>query len=183
MPKVVVTEEQWIRLGVDYFSVGGEEALVIEKMAKQLKCSKSSFYWYFSNRESFIQKIIGYWQERATEQVIATVEKNESVDEKIKILLTTMFSRRQDNDLQFYLRRLGQRDNSYKNVLLTIEEKRINYFVELLQSKGFTEQLAREKSELIYYYYLGWFERTKYDQLNDREVERQVALIYSHIIH
>lgn len=182
MPKILVTEEQWVQLGVELFSTGGADALVVEKMAKQLKCSKSSFYWYFKDRESFLHKIFEHWRKLATEAVIRTVETSQTPADKIRTLLTTMFEHRQGNDFMFYLRRLGQRENGYREALEAIEEQRMAYFSSLLQEAGCPRQAAREKAELVYHYYLGWFERSKQAVLDDDEARRQVKLIWEHVL-
>ncbi|MET3292934.1 UNVERIFIED_CONTAM: AcrR family transcriptional regulator [Brevibacillus sp. OAP136] len=183
MPKIIATEEEWVRLGVAYFSTGGEEALVIEKMAKQLACSKSSFYWYFKNRESFIGKIIGYWQRQATELVIESVESNANAEQKIRALLVSMFADRSGNDFMFYIRRLGQREAAYGRVLQAIEQKRMDYMAALLQAKGYCERTSREKAELIYHCYLGWLERNKYTEVTELETMQQVELIYAQLLN
>ncbi|MCY9514340.1 TetR/AcrR family transcriptional regulator [Paenibacillus apiarius] len=178
MPKIVVTKEDWIQKGQKYFAMGGSESLLIEKMARELGCSKSSFYWYFGNREEFITCIVNDWVERATNEVIDRTLTEESIDTQIKNLLTAMFSTTEAGDFVFYLRRLGQEHERYQQWLDTIEHKRIDFMLFLLQAKGLSYQSAQQKAFVIYHFYLGWHERNKHRKHLD-DTAKLVELLWN----
>ncbi|WP_019419803.1 TetR/AcrR family transcriptional regulator [Paenibacillus sp. OSY-SE] len=168
MPKIVVTKEEWIQKGQKYFSIGGSEALLIEKMARELGCSKSSFYWYFGNREEFITCVVDDWVKRATHEVIDHTLTEGNIDNQIKKLLTAMFSTTSAGDFVFYLRRLGQENERYQQLLDTIENKRVDFMISLLQARGLSEKSAQQKAFVMYHFYLGWYERNKHrEHLDD----------------
>ena len=48
----------WIIKGYEIFALFGEEGLVIEKLAKEVGISKSSFYHHFADLNIFIEKIL-----------------------------------------------------------------------------------------------------------------------------
>ncbi len=48
MPKIIVTEEQWIQKGIERFEQGGIEQLVIEKMVSRfLRMQQEQFLLVF----------------------------------------------------------------------------------------------------------------------------------------
>lgn len=50
--------EIWIIKGYEIFAMLGEKGLIIEKLAKEVGKSKSSFYHHFTDLEIFIEKIL-----------------------------------------------------------------------------------------------------------------------------
>ncbi|UPK47071.1 TetR/AcrR family transcriptional regulator [Paenibacillus pabuli] len=177
MPKIIVTEEQWVQQGIERFEQGGAEQLVIEKMAVSLGCSKSSFYWYFSSRDSFIQQIVETWRELTTQQVIADSNVHATADERIVKVLTRMFGTTQRGDFLFYLRKLSLKDDAYRVVLNEVEQLRMEFMQQLLIQKGMQPERAFQKSWMLYHYYLGWYERHKQEKLGNEEIRRHVEMI------
>lgn len=163
MPKIVATKEDWIEKGVAYFASGGAEALAIERMARELGCSKSSFYWYFGNREEFIESIVYDWAVRTTERVISQSVTEEPIDEQIKQALRALFADAGDDDFRLHLRKLGREVPPYATLLTALEAKQMDFIRSLLQERGESAAIARRKASVIYHFYLGWHERYKYE--------------------
>ncbi|WP_080832283.1 TetR/AcrR family transcriptional regulator [Cohnella massiliensis] len=182
MPKIMVTEDQWIRLGMERFSQGGAEALVIEKMALALKCSKSSFYWYFSDRKTFVRRIVDEWIDRSTKQVMEAASSPASAEEKLAELLRQMFAATRKGDFLFYLRRLSAKEPAYRKVLEAMEHARMKFAAGLFAKLGMSAEDATSKAWILYHYYLGWYERHKLDRIAEEDVLRHVNSIRKRLI-
>jgi len=182
MPKIIVTEDQWLQLGTERFSNGGVEALVIENMAGALKCSKSSFYWYFANRPTFIRRLVDRWVEQSTEQVIRASLQHAAAEDKMNQLLYEMFAVTQKGDFLFYLRKLSEQESVYEEVLDQIEQVRLNLAKELFMELGFSDEMADSKAWILYHYYLGWYERHKQHQLQNDDVLSHIARLRKHLV-
>lgn len=183
MPKIVATEVDWIKLGLQKFAEGGVDALVIEQLAKLLGSSKTSFYWYFKNRSSFVDRIADYWHQHATNSIIAHIEahQTEAPEQQVKQLLSVMFSSNEGKDFVYHLRKLGASDPTYEKMLHQIEQQRIAYMSSLLNRCGLSAEEADKTSEILYNYYLGWYERNKHRTLSSQEAEQQIALLFPFI--
>ena len=182
MPKIIATEEDWLKLGLKYFSTGGVKALNVEKMATKLGCSKSSFYWYFDNRDIFINKMLNYWVSVSTDALVAEAENNHTPSRKLYSLLQQVFTDKRGQDFMFYLRKYAQTNAEAKVILDETERARTAYLAVLLVQMGLEVSAAHEKSEMIYAYYLGWYEQHKYQHFNvEAESERQIRLLIDHL--
>lgn len=182
MPKTVATENQWLDAGLALFAVGGIDALVVERMAHSLSCSKSSFYWYFKDREAFLDTMIRRWIDRATTSVIVGSEQEPAAESKIRSLLAVMFEDKNSKNTMFHLRQLGASRIAYEQMLDEVEKTRIRYMTSLLLQLQFDEVSAREKAEMIYDYYLGWYERNKLTEASENEAAEQVRLVWTHLV-
>lgn len=174
MPKIIVTEDQWIHKGMVRFAQGGAEALIIEKMAVGFGCSKSSFYWYFRNRNIFIQRIVDTWCQWTTMEVMQTAAAQGTVEQQIFNLLYQMFSVTQKGDFLFYLRKHSVKEPDYIVILDEMEQARLKFAQELFMMTGLPFEIAFQKSWILYHYYLGWYERHKHLSLTADEVRQHV---------
>lgn len=182
MPKKIASEADWTELGLRFFAQGGPDALVVERLAKTIGSSKTSFYWYFKDRASYIDRIVDLWHERHTAAIIER-QRKEGRDAKrsVKELLGVMFGSVQGGDFLFHLRRLGLSEPRYAARLEEVERQRLRHMEGLLKQCGFAEERARDAAELAYHYYLGWHERNKWGNVTPEpeETARQVELLLS----
>ncbi|WP_063847711.1 TetR/AcrR family transcriptional regulator [Bacillus sp. FJAT-28004] len=179
MPKIVATELDWIKLGMQKFAEGGVEALVVEQLAKQLSSSKTSFYWYFKNRVLYVERIVNYWHEQTTTSIIAHIQQHDNLEpmQKVRRLLSVMFSTVEGKDFVYHFRKLGTTSSAYAELLHQIEQQRLDYMRNLLVASGLLEDEARNTAELLYSYYLGWYERNKHRTLNPEKARQQIDLL------
>ncbi|MFF2886741.1 TetR/AcrR family transcriptional regulator [Paenibacillus sp. NPDC057967] len=182
MPKKIATEEDWIQLGFAQFAEGGEGALVIERLARSLGTSKTSFYWYFKDRASFLRRIIDEWRQRSTASLITDSSLDGlSAQEAILIVLQGMFAPNQSRDFLYHLRRLGHSTPNYAEQLAQIETARLSHMSALLAAMGHPPGIAGHKAELLYSYYLGWHERQHGREQHAAESEAAIALIWPYL--
>ncbi len=159
------------------FAQSGVNGLVIEKMSSELGCSKSSFYWYFKNRNEFITRLIERWVELSTQQVILSSSEPEKAEDQMTKMLIQMFSGTRKGDFLFYLRKLSEEVPVFHIMLETIEQTRMSYATALFRKVGMDPEVAEQKSLILYHYYLGWYERFKKDQVEDEELYRHIRML------
>ncbi|WP_042168737.1 TetR/AcrR family transcriptional regulator [Paenibacillus gorillae] len=164
------------------FAEGGVNGLVIEKMAIELGCSKSSFYWYFKNRNEFISRLIERWVELSTQQVILNSSEPEKAEDQITGMLIQMFSVTRKGDFLFYLRKLSAEAPAFHTMLETIEQTRMSYAAALFRKAGLDPEAAEQKSHLLYHYYLGWYERFKQSQVDDEELNLHISMLRAQLL-
>lgn len=178
MPVTKVKPEDWVDAGIKLFSDGGVKAISIEKMAKMLNCTKGSFYWYFKSREGFLAKMLEYWVLTiGTESYFKETKNYNSPAEKFRAIMRHLFKRRDDKDTMFYLRHYAQQNDKVKIFVDMVEQRRIDYLEDLLQDMGLDPESARARAEVLYHYYIGWYERHKFDETNKQEIERQIDVL------
>jgi AcrR family transcriptional regulator len=60
------SKEEWLRVALDTLDEEGVEALRVERIAKKLGVSRSSFYWYFKDRNDLRDQLIDLWEYEST---------------------------------------------------------------------------------------------------------------------
>ena len=60
----------WILKGYEMFALHGESSIKVERLAKEVGISKSSFYHYFADLEIFIDSLLDYHLEQSRKMAV-----------------------------------------------------------------------------------------------------------------
>lgn len=69
------SREGWLQAGYQALIDSGIDAVRIQPLAKQLALSRTSFYWFFEDREALLQALIDGWEERTTGPLVAATQE------------------------------------------------------------------------------------------------------------
>ncbi len=177
MPKNIATREDWLNLGLKRLNNKDKSALVVEKMAKSLGVSKTSYYWYFKTRNDFLLELAEHWVKEGTVSYIKASKKYKSDKEKLFHLTKEVFVRGHSlNSIRFW-RDISKENSAIENIVKNVEIQRIEYIQSLLVLR-FDDDEARNRADILYHYYLGWSERHRSIAIDESEFN----LIWENII-
>jgi len=166
MPKIIATKEIWIKLGYETFAQQGITGIVIEKMARELKVNKSSFYWHFKTKKDFIDAIVLYWIYTETEAIIKQAEKSKNINEKWNNFLIIAFKNDPYLEFIFHLKRYAVKQREIQVIIDEIDKKRLAFVSDLLEELGYSKQEAITKSSIFYKYLIGYHEMIRHKKQN-----------------
>lgn len=180
MPALKVDKKKWLKLGVEYFSTSGKHGINVEKMAEKLDCNKSSFYHHFKTKKNFLNEMIQYWYADSMLPIINEVEEIEDPKLRFERFLILGFKDKSRKDLMFYLRKEAETNSSLNNLLVDLKKTRIEYGVKLIQNLGYSLNEAKLKAEILYLFYIGWYEINKASK-NQEDINDAINLIKTFI--
>src|SRR6218665_3979142 len=64
------SQEGWLGAAYEALLDSGVEAVKIQPLAKKLKLSRTSFYWFFEDREQLLAALIGLWRDKNTGNLV-----------------------------------------------------------------------------------------------------------------
>ena len=64
------SSEGWLEAAYDALLEGGVDAVKILPLAKRLKLSRTSFYWFFRDREELLAALIAKWRDKNTGNLV-----------------------------------------------------------------------------------------------------------------
>ena len=158
MPKVVASKQDWVKLGYKLFSQQGISGIVIEKMAKTLKCNKSSFYWHFKTKKDFIDVLVQHWVETETNKIISYTEHSKTPQEKFDLFLTIAFKSGPYMEFIFFLKKYATKHPHIQAIIDNVNKKRIHYGIDLFRDLGMSEEESTVKASIFYRYLIGYHE-------------------------
>ncbi|GAB4245746.1 MAG: hypothetical protein Tsb0034_24380 [Ekhidna sp.] len=179
MPKVVAEKRDWIKLGFELFANHGEAGIIVDKMVAKLKCNRSSFYWHFKSKKGFIREIVDYWMDFDTEAIIALTEKSQSPKVKLKSLVATVFHKDPQMDFVFYLKRYAQKDDTIRDLIDQVDQRRMKYVSDIFQELGYSKKDAELKASIFYKYLIGYHEMIRYRN----QPKDYVKIVFDELTH
>lgn len=180
MPEVSTRTVDWLRAGVDLFAQNGMNGLKVEALVQKLGSSTDEFYFHFRNQQELFEEMIQYWRRTKTTGPIETFTKV-AVEYRIEKLVDVVFADRTLHDFLFYLRQLAQESKKIADLLEEIEEERIESTRHIFNGLGFGLKEIDLKVEILYSFYLGWYERHKYKKFTP-SLRTQVLEQISHLV-
>ena len=64
-----VSKHEWLEKGLELLESEGIAAVRIDRLARELKTSRSGFYWHFKDRAELCESMLAYWAHEFTEIV------------------------------------------------------------------------------------------------------------------
>ena len=65
-----ISKAEWLKAAMSALEREGVNAVKIDRLSKDLKTSRSGFYWHFENRAELLKEMLTYWRAEYTETVI-----------------------------------------------------------------------------------------------------------------
>jgi AcrR family transcriptional regulator len=169
---------QWIDAGLKALAAGGVEAVRVEKIAQALQITKGSFYWHFKDRGALLEALLHAWKTRATDDVIAEVEKpGGDARTRLRSLFSITF--KSDGRLDRAVREWAGKDPLALAAQDHIDRRRVGYVAALFEELGFAPMEAKARARFVYHALIGRFTlaaRARQQQANE-EFEAIFAML------
>jgi AcrR family transcriptional regulator len=148
--------QDWIDAGLRAMTDGGVDAVRVERLAAALHVTKGSFYWHFEDRGALLAALLVAWQERATSDVIAHVEKAAgAASDRLRNLFTIVAQ--DDGRLDQAIRAWAAQDGKVRSAQRLVDQKRLGYVDNLFCELGFAPPDATARARLVYHSLIGQF--------------------------
>ncbi|BAB75427.1 TetR/AcrR family transcriptional regulator [Nostoc sp. PCC 7120 = FACHB-418] len=153
---IKLERQDWINAGLKVLAEGGIEAVRVEPLAKLIKVTKGSFYWHFKNRDDLLEAILQEWVKGETNNLIERVETIGG-DATTKLLHLFEFAIQIDGRLENAIRAWATKAANVAEIMLQVDQSRLNYTQNLFLQVGFTPLEAKVRAQMAYYSLVGEF--------------------------
>lgn len=152
---VTLTTFDWIKAGFRALESEGHSAIKAERLARQLKVSKGSFYWHFNTIADLKTEMLKFWQQAATKNIIAQVETN-ARSAKVQLKQLVIHSSEQNNPefggryLEPAIRDWARYDANVAQFVYAIDKSRLDFVRILFSETGQDNATAKQSSHILY---------------------------------
>ncbi len=156
---VKATREDWLDLALSVLAVEGVANVAVLNLSERLEVSRSSFYWYFKNRDELLDALLDRWDRLNTRSIVneaseraATV--NEAVCNVFRCWVNpAIFSPR----LDFAVREWARRSASVRRSLDRSDRVRTEALKALFVRFGYDDEDALVRARVLYYMQIGYY--------------------------
>jgi AcrR family transcriptional regulator len=150
-----LSANDWLDQGLRTLAKHGFTALKAEPLAKAMGVSRGSFYWHFADIGAFRRAILEHWRDVAVERIIADIEALPPEGNATEALLNRAFGGKPPL-LESAMRSWAARDAVARAAVQAVDQRRMDYIEKLLTGSGMSAEVARPRTQILYWAFLGF---------------------------
>lgn len=165
---VKVTRQDWLDAARAMLVSDGIDSVKILTLAGRMQVSRSSFYWYFKDRDALLQALLDDWLSTNTRAIVTAAEARAAT---ITGAVCTVFKafidpRRFDVRLDFAIRDWARRSGQVRRVLDASDGQRIAALTAMFARFGYDDAESLIRARVLYYMQIGY---------NDADLQESMA--------
>lgn len=151
-----LSREEWVKAATKVLATSGIDQVRVDKLAKQLKITRGSFYHHFTSRNDLLLSILDNWRLRATEAVIQRIQSatNDPV-EQITTLMNLPITGKgaaEGASIEISIRAWARRDKLARSAVEEVDKYRLTFINGIFINLGHTPDRADDLGHLVYSY-------------------------------
>ncbi len=159
------TREDWLRVALEVLVRDGIDRVRVLELARTLDCARSSFYWYFENRDALLDAVLEHWQSSNTR---ALVESAGAPAETVNFAVAHLMARWVapgwfDTPLDLAVRDWSRHSARVRRAVQASDATRIAAIAAMFARFGYPGPEAEVRGQILYFHQFG------YDALDRRE--------------
>lgn len=152
------SQDVWLDAAFETLLESGIDSVRILPLAKRLKLSRTSFYWFFKDRESLLEALIERWREKNTQGL---VHQTEAYAENIVEAMLNVFDcwldpNLFDSPLEFAMRSWALQSAPVVSEIEAADATRIEALTRMFQRYGYDSLAANVRGRTIYLTQIGY---------------------------
>ncbi len=162
----------WFEAAIEILLESGIESVKISSLAKKLNLSRTSFYWFFANRQELLSALLAAWKEKNTGSI---VQRSQAYADSLAEAALNIFDcwideSLFDSKLEFAIRSWSLQSASIEQAVKHADEIRLQALVKMFKCYGFNDIEADVHSRTIYLVQIGYITMQTQESLSERMV-------------
>ena len=156
---VKATRDDWLEVALSVLAIEGVDHVTVLSLSERLGVSRSSFYWYFKNRDELLGALLDRWDELNTRSIVASTEEpaasvTQAVCNVFRCWINPLiFSPR----LDFAVREWARRSAHVRKALERSDRIRTEAVKALFLRFGYEDEDALVRARVLYYMQIGYY--------------------------
>ena len=156
---VKATRDDWLDLALSALAAEGVAHVTVLALSERLGVSRSSFYWYFKNRDELLGALLARWDSLNTRSIVSQADEpaasvNEAVCNVFRCWVNpAIFSPR----LDFAVREWARRSAGVRRALDRSDSVRTEALKALFVRFGYEAEDALVRARVLYYMQIGYY--------------------------
>ncbi len=152
------SHEGWLEAAYDSLLESGVESVKILPLAKRLNLSRTSFYWFFKDREELLDALVARWRERNTGNL---VKQSEAYAESLAEAMLNVFDcwlnkNLFDSQFEFAIRSWALQSPDILAEVQAADQTRIEALSRMFMRFGYDESPADVRARTTYLVQIGY---------------------------
>jgi len=153
------SRQDWIDLALRTLIDGGVEKIKVLTLAKGLGVSRSSFYWFFKDRQDLLDQLLDHWERTNTTAIVEHADRPATTiaEAVLNVFECWIDTRLYSPRLDFAIRDWARRDVSVRSRLDAAETTRVEALTAMYERQGFDPRAAMIQAKTLYFMQVGYY--------------------------
>lgn len=177
--------EGWLEAAYDSLLESGVDSVKILPLAKRLNLSRTSFYWFFKDREELLSALITRWREKNTGNL---VKQSEAYAESLAEAMLNVFDCWLNKDLfdsqfEFAVRSWALQSPDIVDEVQRADQTRLEALGRMFTRFGYGEAAADVRARTTYLVQIGYISMQSKEDLFTRmqRIPEYIAIYTGHV--
>ena len=152
------SREGWLEAALAALVAGGVDAVKILPLARTLRLSRTSFYWFFKDREALLLALADLWERRTTAELVAATRAYAETEAEAMLGVIGCFldERVFDSRLEFAVRAWAIQDPAIMARVNAADAERLAALTAMLARWGHEALDADVRARTVYLVQIGY---------------------------
>ncbi len=162
--------ETWLEAAHCALLETGVDAVKILPLAKRLNLSRTSFYWFFKDREDLLKQLVGRWRSKNTGNMIRQCDSYAEtiVEAMLNVFDCWLDSALFDSQLEFAMRSWALQSVDILREVQAADRQRLEALTRMFQRFGYSESTADVRARTTYLVQIGYISMQTMEALDIR---------------
>lgn len=165
-----VTREDWLNVAMEVLIGDGVDQVKIAVIGERLQVSRSSFYWYFKDRQDLLDALLAHWEATNTAVIVDWAGKpaptiGAAVCNVWRAMIDPVLF---NNALDFAVRDWGRRAPPVKAIMDRSDAARIGALQAMYTRHGYETTEALVRARTLYYMQIGYNDADLHEPMAER---------------
>ncbi|MGP9804980.1 TetR/AcrR family transcriptional regulator [Paracoccus sp. NSM] len=164
------SRDGWLEAGYKALIENGVDAVKIMPLARQLGLSRTSFYWFFEDREALLAALLDGWAARTTEPLVAATRQYAETQAEAMLNVIGCFVSPDtfDSRLEFAIRSWALQDQDVMRRVEAADTARLAALTAMVRRWGHKPDVADVRARAIYLVQIGYISMQAEEDLQTR---------------
>ena len=130
---------EWLEAALFVLEREGVDAVKVDRLAKDLKISRSGFYWHFQDRADLLKEVLAYWRKEFTETVIKNGKRLDMTPKEMLYTVMEMIEKHALDRYEVHMRAWADHDSEAAEVLKDVYRQRFEFIRSIFSEMGFSD--------------------------------------------
>lgn len=152
------TPDVWLDAAYETLINAGVDSVRILPLAKELRLSRASFYWFFKDRDELLEGLLDRWRNKNTGSLVKQSEAYAETIVEGMLNVTDCWFRKEmfDSKLEFAIRSWALQSSRLQKEVQTADMIRINAIKKMLMRFNMPEETADVRARAVYLIQIGY---------------------------
>lgn len=152
------SQEGWLEAAYESLLESGVDSVKILPLAKRLNLSRTSFYWFFKDRDELLNALLGKWREKNTGNLIkqSGAYAETVVEAMLNVFDCWLDKSLFDSQFEFAVRSWALQSDEILAEVQNADQARISAITEMFVKFGYDAVSADVRARAIYLVQIGY---------------------------